>query len=479
MHAGPRLSPDEASGGERRPSSVVLREGRGAGDSSPFDPANQSLAEALRVMYRLLQAGMVVLFVLFLISGITSVNEGERGLRLLFGRVEESDLEPGFRWSAPYPVGQIQKVSSGVKTLSLNKEFWVLIPPGNENSGLDNLVGSDALRPGEGGTGSVITGDGNIAHTQWKVTYRIANVRDFAHNVMTDQDDDLVRAATMRGVVEACAQVSVDDLLKQTSQQGDSVTGVARRVAQATLDTMKSGIQIEQLSLVQATPPLFVRRSFAEVQAAASKAAKSLEAARAYRRTTLTNVAGEAATLLVGSPATPEHPATPGLIDQYERDIAQGGVEGGEATLAQIDRVLANEEVRIGDERRTPGTSGEVASIISSAKGYTGRIAAEYQGELSRFRAKLAAYQANPSVAIQSEWRDALTQFHKRSNLEVMLLPPGTEWLQLMMSRDPSIRKAVEMSQREAESKKAEQQRKADLDQNKYKTQTNVQETSQ
>jgi membrane protease subunit HflK len=339
-------------------------------------------------------------------------------------------------------------------------------------------MGSDALRPGEGGTGSVITGDGNIAHTQWKVTYRIADIRDYARNVMTDQDDDLVRAATMRGVVEACAEVSVDDLLKQTSQQGDSVTGVARRVAQATLDRMKSGIQIEQLSLVQSTPPLYVRGSFAKVQAAASEAAKNLEAARAYRRTTLTGVAGEAATLLVGEPATPEHPAAPGLIDQYEHEITQGGPDAGEQTLAKIDRVLSDEEVQIGDETRKPGTSGEVTTLILDAKSYKNSVGAEYQAELSRFRAKLAAYQANPSVAIQSEWRDALTQFHKRSNIEVMLLPPGTEWLQLMMSRDPSIRKAVEMSQREAESKKAEQERKAEMEDNKYKTQTNVKEMS-
>ena len=82
-----------------RRGSVTFREAGDATDAaSMLDPANQSLAEALNILLKLLYVGVAALFVAYLISGFKFVKEGERGIRLLFGRVEDSSLEPGFRW---------------------------------------------------------------------------------------------------------------------------------------------------------------------------------------------------------------------------------------------------------------------------------------------------------------------------------------------------------------------------------------------
>src|SRR4051812_5785384 len=106
MNKGPDLSPDDPVGGPsaaRRAGSVVLREAIET-DASFTDPANQSLADALKVMLRLLQVGMFALAVLYALSGMKRVNEGERGIRLLFGKEVESNLGPGFHWTPPYPI---------------------------------------------------------------------------------------------------------------------------------------------------------------------------------------------------------------------------------------------------------------------------------------------------------------------------------------------------------------------------------------
>ena len=72
---------------------MTLREGVQGPGTSPLDPANQSLADALRVMMRLLQVTMLILAILYLGSGMHRVNEGERGIQLLFGDLSSLDEE--------------------------------------------------------------------------------------------------------------------------------------------------------------------------------------------------------------------------------------------------------------------------------------------------------------------------------------------------------------------------------------------------
>ena len=49
-----------------------------------MDPANQSLGEALRLSYRLLQVAIVGLLITFLFSGFQTVQEGMSGVRTIF-----------------------------------------------------------------------------------------------------------------------------------------------------------------------------------------------------------------------------------------------------------------------------------------------------------------------------------------------------------------------------------------------------------
>ncbi|MBK9188106.1 MAG: hypothetical protein IPM33_04040 [Phycisphaerales bacterium] len=441
---------------------------------SPLDPANQSLAEALRVMYRLLQAGMMVLLLLFTLSGVTWVNEGELGVRLLFGKVRESDLKPGFRWSAPYPLGQLEKISTGVRDVTLDRSFWVFIQPGTVDPSLDKLTPQDALKPDEGGSGSVITGDGNIAHTQWRVTFSPRNAALYSQNMTQESAIEIVRATAMRGIVRACAQVSIDDLLKQTATQAESVARAAQTIAQESLDAMGSGLEIEDFKLTQVTPPLYVRSSFAKMQNAVSTAAKELENASATRRTTLNAVAGDAATLLVGAPSAADRSGVPGLIDQYEDALERGNATEAALALERIESVLAGREIEVNGAKIGRVVSGEVAGLLADAEGYRRQVGATYQGELSRYQAKLAAFQANPQVMVQTEWRDAVGAFLARDTVQMILVPPGSEWVSLQLNADPDLRRSIDRAKKEREVREAEDKRRQMLRQEQFKTQTGL-----
>ena len=53
-----------------------------------------TLRDALRISYRLLQGGIIVLVALYVFSGFQSIDETERGIRVLTGRIVKDDLRP-------------------------------------------------------------------------------------------------------------------------------------------------------------------------------------------------------------------------------------------------------------------------------------------------------------------------------------------------------------------------------------------------
>ena len=99
-----------------------------------MDPANQSLADALRLSFRLLQIVIVVLLALFFISGFTIVDDRQSGVMLRFGRIVsvggQEALEPGRSWNVlPYPAGEFVIFDVENRSVDFSRTFWPNIPP--------------------------------------------------------------------------------------------------------------------------------------------------------------------------------------------------------------------------------------------------------------------------------------------------------------------------------------------------------------
>src|SRR5512140_1479223 len=109
--------------------------GRAAGsslDPDALDPANQSLADALRKSFGVLKLLMFVLLILYFLSGLFSVSPSEVGVRTRCGRiVGETDtsgargaiLGPGWHWSWPYPIERWTTVSTSEREIPLEFMF--------------------------------------------------------------------------------------------------------------------------------------------------------------------------------------------------------------------------------------------------------------------------------------------------------------------------------------------------------------------
>lgn len=472
--------PTEGPATPARAASATLRADSGRAQAGvSLDPAQKSLAEALRITFFLVQIGMAVLVVLFLLSGARQVREGERGIKLFLGRVAEQDVQPGLSFAWPYPLGEMITVQTGQASVDIDEFFYPALTPAQRRQPLDDLrlVARMGLKPGR--DGAIITGDGNIVHARWSIVYRRQRPAEFVQNVYPLDEAAMVRAAVERGVVRTVAELPIDSFLKQASAAPiDAVPAPAeapapaadapapdaapqqaldgeapaetpatqpaalagsestialrvREIAQRTLDEIGAGIAIEKVVLVEPTPPLSIRRDFADVQAAQSRAEEAREDAERARRERLNAVAGEA------------HGVILERIDAYESAIELGDEDRAEAILAQIDALLEGEPVEIDGERYERLVSGEAANVISEARQYRTEVVSTTRTAVETFRAKLAQYRASPGVLLNREWTDAYLSMVDSNLVEIMMVPPGTS-LEMWLNRDPDIARAIE-----------------------------------
>lgn len=463
-------APGQDGGGDsapaRRAASVQFRAQEAvAGEADLLDPANQSLAAALKITYRLVLAAMGVIGGLYALSGFKTVREGERAIRVVFGARTEGNIEPGFRASFPFPIGNLITVNVGANTVALDTAFWPFIPDNQRNAPIEQLTKSPALDPTN--DGSLLTADGNIAHTRWTFTYRREDPSAVITRIKGDGktnegfEDEIVSYAVRRGVIQAVATTTIDDLLKQASGEDGTVAARAKAAAQTTLDRIGSGLRLDTLKLEAKMPPLFVQDSFRRVQAAESEAARKREEAETEARRLLTARAGDAAQPLVN------------LIAEYERTVALGKPAAEqEAVLARVDALLEGRPVEIGGRTVEARAAGDVAQMMSTARQYRSEVVSRRSAELSRFSAMLEQYRSNPLVTVHTAWLDAYQAFLSRDTVELALNPSTTGVLDISINRDPNIERERQQAAALRQAEEARDRRTRELMRERFQTQT-------
>ncbi len=399
------------------------------------DPAQQSLAEALRVSFAILKIAMAALLVAYALSGTFSVGSNEAALRLRFGDyVGDSGsrvLERGTYLAAPFPIEEIVKVDTRPVTLTLDKEFWFETTA--EESGLSRgrlqALKAGPLHPLR--DGSLITGDSNIAHAKWSITWRIADPVAYLTNVGNPRlAADLVRLVAQQGIVHTSAQLSADELLRGVVDRELAVGAMQRR-----LDDMSNGLVVDQLTLDKVSAPMRVAGSFDAVTTAESDRAGRIVAAQQERSRILGETAGEASTALLG------------LIVAHEQASERGDTAAAAAAEQRIEAALA--DLRTDDR----AVGGDVARIINAAKAYRTQIVEKVAGEAQTFEQLLPQYQRNPRLVLSKLWEDAREAILTGDDVETFYTVPGQ--LELQLNRDPALQK--ERQKEQLKSRKQEQ----------------------
>jgi regulator of protease activity HflC (stomatin/prohibitin superfamily) len=367
--------------------------------------------------------------VAYAFSGTFSVGSNEVAVRLRFGeyvgRPGERVLERGTYLAAPFPIEQVIKIDTRPMTLSLDKEFWY--QAGKRDAGRTR----DQIRNAHAGPlnpvldGSLLTGDMNIAHARWSVTFRITDPVAYVTNVGTRPlAEDLVRCATQQGIVQAVAQLAADDLLKGVVNR-EAATAVAQR----RLDEMATGLTIDRLTLDKVAAPASVTGSFDAVTTAESDRDQRIVAAQQDRARILGETAGEGSEKVLA------------LLDRFELAREAGSTEEAVAAEREIDAAIA--DLKVGD---VP-IGGEVARVVNTAKTHRTQVVERVKADSQTFARLLPQYEQNPRIILSRLWEDAREQI-LTGDVETFYTVPGK--LELQLNRDPVIQQERQKEQMRA-----------------------------
>ena len=391
-----------------------------------LDPAQQSLAEALRVSFGILKLAMLAALVAYAFSGTFSVGSNEAALRLRFGDYVgapgERVLERGTYLAAPFPIEQVVKIDTRPITLTLDREFWYESQDSDQGMTRDQIRTSRARPLNPLRDGSLLTGDLNIVHARWTVTYRVTEPVQFVTNVGDRQlAEKLVRCAVQHGIVQAVAQLPADELLKGVVNRE-----VAMAVAQRKLVEMATGLTVDQVALDKVTAPVSVTASFDAVTTAETDRAQRIVAAQQDRSRILGEAAGEGSDRFLA------------LLDRFERATETGtdaDASDAEAAIGQALEGLAIEGAAIG---------GEVAQIVNTARTYRTQVVERVKGDSETFMRLLPQYLRNPRIILSRLWEDARERI-LTGDVETFYTVPGK--LELQLNRDPLIQKERQQEQ--------------------------------
>lgn len=416
-----------------------------------MDPANRSLAEALKISFRIVQAAMVVLALLFVASGFQTVEEDEEGISVLLGKKRRADLKPGFHFAAPYPLGELVKVKTGVVDFVVAAYF-----PDAENKRQDPV---QTIQTGSFGTlnparnGSVLTGDLNLAHIWLTGRYLRTQPGQVSEFVHPDFEQAIIEAFVQRGAIHTVAQLGIDELLK--GEAGD----IQRRIQESAQTGLASvagtaggaGVTVDRIDINHRVPPLTLQSQFNAVSAARAQGRNAVEKARSEGDTLRNAAAGLAWKALLTD------------IREFELAIDAGNPADANRVLARIDAIMQGDDTPSGAV-----ISGEVAEMLSDAENRRFAIASRAEGERSLFEAKLRQFESNPSLMISRDWSLALETFLSRPFVQSLVLPAG-QHPELVINEDPDILRQLEIQRNQAEGRQALEDRELERRRDRFR----------
>ena len=220
---------------------------------------------------------LIAILGLWLASGFYIVDQGEQAAVTRFGKFTRV-ATAGANYHIPFPVESIRKV----RVDRIQKEeigFRSSSPITNNQSQLPLLLKERLM----------LTGDENIADINFFVQWRISHIEDFLYNL--DDVKSTVKSAAESAMREVIGNTSIAEALTHGKAQ---IQEDAKILLQTIMAEYKSGVVIENLSLLKVAAPVQVIDAFRDVQTARADKKKKINHAEAYRNNIIPKARGEA-----------------------------------------------------------------------------------------------------------------------------------------------------------------------------------------
>lgn len=279
--------------------------------SGRYEAGLRSLVKCLRWAFAILLVGIIATLIYFVSwGGYFSVEPQQAVLVMRFGKITDV-FTTGGHWFLPYPVNKFIRIQTNQQLLNVN----FVAPTLSANDA------PNALTPGK--DSYLITGDANIVHSSWTVSYRVGNPKKYYQilstpvepvangRIMPDpeiKDADgfagargpvtFLRNTFQQAVIRATAQFNVDELL--SSGQG-RYSEMTQRIFTALLEKADCGIVVDTVTLNRVYPPAFTKAAFDQVTAASTTQSTLRNEAETYRVNTENETLAQRAEILAAA----------------------------------------------------------------------------------------------------------------------------------------------------------------------------------
>ncbi len=281
--------------------------------------------------------GLIIILVIWALSGLYRVLPDEQGVVLRFGKFVKT-TQPGLNYHIPFPI-------ESVLTPKVTKVNRIDIGFRSERDTGFTSGGSVADVPEES---LMLTGDENIVNIDFSVFWVIKDAGNFLFKIQ--DPEGTVKAAAETAMREVIARSNIQPILTEGRSQIEIDT---QNIIQDILDEYNSGIQITQVQTQKADPPDQVIDAFRDVQAARADMERSKNEAQAYANDVIPRARGEAAKILqaaeaykkeVVAKAEGEASRFLAIFNEYKnaKQVTQERMylETMEKVLADIDKII-------------------------------------------------------------------------------------------------------------------------------------------
>jgi len=206
-----------------------------------------------------------ILFVIYLLSGIYIVNDGERGVVLQFGEFKSITM-PGPHW--------VPRIIQRAEIVDVSKI---------------RSVQQKAL---------MLSGDENIVSVNFAIQYDVKDASDFIFNVR--DPDETLRATGESAIREVLGKNEMDFVI---TEGRESIASSTKDLLQNVLDAYKSGINVQTVNILEAQPPEQVQDAFSDAIRAREDEQRYINEAEAYRNEIIPLARGKAKQIIEGAKA--------------------------------------------------------------------------------------------------------------------------------------------------------------------------------
>lgn len=218
--------------------------------------------------------GILILLLLWLTTGIYTVQPDQQALILRFGKYDRT-TGPGLHYRLPSPIESLSKL----RVTKINS-----VEVGYRSIGNNNV----SYRTEES---LMLTGDENIVDINFEVQWKIKDAYNYLFNVRDFKDGATVKSAAESAMREVIGKNKIALALAEGRNQIEQET---RLLLQGILDSYKAGIEIVRLQLLKVDPPRQVIDAFRDVQTAKLDKERAINQAQAYRMGIIPQARGEA-----------------------------------------------------------------------------------------------------------------------------------------------------------------------------------------